>query len=58
MESVKESNWFGVELERNTAERVETHINKGFTYVQYINDNKCLVKFFINIDIHLDLMPS
>ncbi len=58
MQSVTESNWFGQELVRNTQELVETHINKGFTFAQYIDEKTTLVKFFVNIDIHLEQVPS
>jgi hypothetical protein len=33
METVREDEWFGEDLVRNTEELVETHINKGFTCV-------------------------
>jgi hypothetical protein len=39
MESVKENSWFGHEIQRNNETFVETHINKGFTFVQYLSEN-------------------
>jgi hypothetical protein len=33
LESVRESSWFGEELERHPESLVETHINKGFMYM-------------------------
>lgn len=58
LESVRENQWFGHAIERHPENTVETHVNKGFIYIKYINDNQTQLRFFINIDIHLDLMPS
>jgi hypothetical protein len=33
MESVRDSDWFGQDLERKPDQFVETHINKGFMYM-------------------------
>ena len=57
METYRENDWHGYQLQREPEKYVETHINRGFLFVEYINDECCLVKALINIDIHLEMIP-
>lgn len=58
LESIREGEYFGHQIKRDPEHLVETHINKGFMYLQYLNEQQSIVKCYINIDIHLDLIPS
>jgi len=37
---------------------VENHIHKGFFCIQYIDEQTCRIKAFLNIDPHLGFIPA
>lgn len=57
LESIRTEEWFGEKLERHPETCIESHMNRGFFCIQYIDEESSRVKAFLNIDPHLGFIP-